>query len=247
MAFGAKIACAKLPMDTVVTKRTELCPITRGGQMDLSNPIHSVIPSLQGDVLAAVARSGQSLSGRGVAELVGERASGSGVKAALRSLVASGLVTAEPHPPVILYRRNRRHVAAEGIELLANLGGQLLEIIRGHIAAWSVPTPGAYLFGSAAPGEGNIESDIDVLVMQPVGLDPDDPTWLGPLHEFASDVTAWTGNDCRVAELSEGEVAEFLVAPIVQPRIYVPMRSASPVGVWRSWRQSCGDRLNRGP
>ena len=70
--------------------------------MDLSNPIHSVIPSVQGDVLVTLARSGRPLSGRGVAELVSDRASPSGVKAALRSLVASGLVTAEPHPPVIL-------------------------------------------------------------------------------------------------------------------------------------------------
>jgi len=163
--------------------------------MDLSNPIHSVIPSVQGDVLVALARSGRPLSGRGVAELVSGRASPSGVKAALRSLVASGLVTAEPHPPVILYRLNRRHLAAEGIESLANLRGRLIDSMREHIAAWTAPSRGAYLFGSTARG-----------------CDPDDPTWLGQLHDFASDVTAWTGNDCRIIESSEKEVGELLAS-----------------------------------
>jgi len=180
--------------------------------MDLSNPIHSVIPSVQGDVLVTLARSGRPLSGRGVAELVSDRASPSGVKAALRSLVASGLVTAEPHPPVILYQLNRRHLAADGIESLANLRGRLIDSMREHIAAWTAPSRGAYLFGSTARGEGNVESDIDVLVVRPDGCDPDDPTWLGQLHDFASDVTAWTGNDCRIIESSEKEVGELLAS-----------------------------------
>ena len=180
--------------------------------MDLSDPIHSVISSVQGDVLVALARSGQLLSARGVAELVSDRASPSGVKAALRSLVASGLVTGEPHPPVILYRLNRRHLAADGIEPLANLRGRLIDSMREHIAAWTAPSRGAYLFGSTARSEGNVESDRDVLVVRPEGCDPDDPTWLGQLHDFASDVTAWTGNDCRIIESSEKEVGELLAS-----------------------------------
>jgi hypothetical protein len=181
--------------------------------MDLANPIHSVIPSVQGDVLAALARSGQPLTGRGVAELVADRASASGVKAALRSLVASGLVTAESHRPVILYRLNRHHLAAGSIESLANLRGRLLDKIREHIAAWSVPARGAYLFGSAARGEGTVESDIDVLIVRPDELNAGDPTWIGQLHAFASDVTAWTGNDCRVTDFSERELGELLASP----------------------------------
>ena len=181
--------------------------------MDLGNPIHSVIPSVQGDVLAALTRAGQPMSGRGVAELVGDRASASGGKAALRSLVASGLVTGEPHPSVILYRLNRRHLAAEGIGSLATLRGRLIDKIREHLAAWAVPTRGVYLFGSFARGEGNLVSDIDVLIVRPDDLDAGDPTWLGPVHAFVSDVAAWTGNDCRLAEFSEGELGKFLASP----------------------------------
>jgi hypothetical protein len=111
--------------------------------MDLGNPIHSVIPSVQGDMLAVLTRARRPMSGRGVAELVGHRASVSGVKAALRLLVASGLVTGEPHRPVILHRLNRRHPVAEGIASLAALRGRLIDKIREHLAAWAVPTRGA--------------------------------------------------------------------------------------------------------
>ena len=98
--------------------------------MDLTRPMHSVIPSVQGDVLAVLARTQQPLTGRGVAELIDGRASVSGVKVALRALVVSGLVTAEPHPPAMLYRLNRQHLAANSIEELANLRGRLLSAMR---------------------------------------------------------------------------------------------------------------------
>jgi hypothetical protein len=135
------------------------------------------------------------------------------VGARSRQIGAGADLTAEPHRPVILYRLNRHHLATESIESLANLRGQLLDKIREHIDAWSIPARGAYLFGSAARGEGTVESDIDVLIVRPDELDAGDPTWIGQLHAFASDVTAWTGNDCRVADFSEREFGELLASP----------------------------------
>ena len=59
--------------------------------MDVSNPIRSVIPAVQGDVLAVLARTDVPLTGRGISRLIPE-VSDSGVKKALRALNDAGLV-----------------------------------------------------------------------------------------------------------------------------------------------------------
>lgn len=181
--------------------------------MNLSNPIQSVIPALQGQVLAVLARTSQPLTGRGVAGLVGDRASVAGVNVALRSLVASGLVLGEEHPPSILYRLNRRHLAAHSIEELADLRGQLLEAVREHLASWSIAPWGAWLFGSMARGEGSADSDIDIVLVRPDHVAADDSRWLSQIDFFVDDVKAWTGNPCRVVEYSATEFDDLLTGP----------------------------------
>ena len=181
--------------------------------MDLAHPMHSVIPSVQGDVLAVLARTQAPLTGRGVAALIDGRASISGVKVALRALVASGLVTGESHPPAMLYRLNRQHLAAESIEELANLRGRLLSAMRSLLSNWVVHAWGAWLFGSAARGDGNVESEIDVLIVRGDGVHAENETWRRQLDEFAAATLAWTGNDCRVIEFTESEFRELLASP----------------------------------
>lgn len=174
--------------------------------MDLSNPIRSVIPSAQGDVLAVLARTQQPLTGRRVAALTDGRVSQKGVNLALRALVNAGLVIAEHHPPAKLYRLNRRHLAANSIEALASLRETLIDAMRGHLDTWRFPAWGAWLFGSAARGDGDDDSDIDVLIVRPLGVDDAHPDWLDQIEHFIADVTAWSGNRCQVVEY---DVAEF--------------------------------------
>jgi predicted nucleotidyltransferase len=181
--------------------------------VNLSSPIRSVIPTLQGDVLAVLARTSQPLTGRGVAGLVGDRASVAGVNVALRSLVDSGLVLGEEHPPSILYRLNRRHLATHSIEELADLRGQLLAAVREHLLSWSVAPWGAWLFGSMARGEGAAGSDIDILLVRPDHVVADDSRWLSQIDVFVDDVKAWTGNPCRVLEYSATEFHDLLTGP----------------------------------
>lgn len=64
------------------------------------------------------------------------------------------------------------------------------------------------LFGSAARGEMVVESDIDLFV---VGDEEGDPEqWQQQLMGLADQVTAWTGNDTRVLDMSRGEVHEAI-------------------------------------
>jgi hypothetical protein len=178
--------------------------------MDLGNPIRSVIPSAQGDVLAVLARTDQPLTGRRVAALTNRRVSQKGTNLALRALLEAGLVIVEDHPPAKLYSLNRRHLAANPIEELASLRDRLIEAMRAQLASWLIPAWGVWLFGSAARGDGDETSDIDVLVVRPDEVDDADPRWLNQVERFVAAVTAWAGNSCEVVEYALSEFDALL-------------------------------------
>ncbi len=178
--------------------------------MDLSNPITSVVPSSYGPVLVALVRAGAPLSGRQVAALVEGQVSRSRVNSVLGELADSGLALRESHPPSILYQFNRRHVAAEYIEALADLRQHLLERIRSRVSQWLQPADAVWMFGSAARGDGSVDSDIDILVVRPEEVDEEDPEWSIQLSELADSIREWTGNCCELLEMSRAELAESI-------------------------------------
>lgn len=180
--------------------------------MDLTSPIRSVIPAVQGDVLAVLARTDAPLSGRRVASIIGDRVSTKGVSLALGSLVEAGLVIVEPAPPAKLYRLNRRHMAAEAIGALAELRGRMIEAMRGHLDGWDLAPWGAWLYGSAARGDGTTRSDVDVMVVRPTSVSADDERWAAQIERLADDVAAWTGNRCEIAELGVSELCALVDA-----------------------------------
>lgn len=180
--------------------------------MDLRNPIRSLIPSAHGNVLAILARSGRPLSGRGVAELTDGQLSPKGVNLALRALVAAGIVLVEDHPPAKLYQLNRRHLAANAVITLAELRPRLIDAMRAALASWDRPAVGAWLFGSAARGDGEVDSDLDVLIVRSNDLDAEDPQWTAQVDTFTDDVRAWSGNPCAVVEYSEDEFSKLMAS-----------------------------------
>lgn len=117
---------------------------------------------------------GDLRSPQNASELTDGRVSQKSTNLALRALVRAGLVLVEAHPPANLYRLNRQHLDARGIEELASLRARLLEAMTEHIRNWAIPSKGAWMFGSAARGDGDEASDIDVLVLRP------DPVELTP-------------------------------------------------------------------
>lgn len=176
--------------------------------MHLSNPIRSVIPVGQGDVLAVLARTDRPLTGRRVAALTDGRLSQKGTNLALRALVRAGLVLVEAQPPANLYRLNRGHLAAPSIEALVALRDRLITAMTEHIDSWEIHAEGAWLFGSAARGDGDEASDIDVLILRP---DPvDEGSWDIQVERFATAVTTWTGNRCEVVEYTSKEFTEVM-------------------------------------
>jgi len=209
--------------------------------VDLSNPIRSVIPVGQGEVLAVLARTDRPLTGRRVAELTDGRLSQKGTNLALRALVGSGLVVVEAQPPANLYRLNRQHLAAPSIEALVALRDRLIAAMAEHIDAWKVRTEGAWIFGSAARGDGDETSDIDVLVLRPTQVDDD--IWDDQVEQFAAAVTAWTGNRCEVVEYTSEEFAELMGR--AEDRLAVGLRADAVALTPRELPRRVAARLGR--
>ena len=206
--------------------------------MDLSNPIATVIPSAHGPVLEVLARTDVPLSGRAVAALTAGRVSHARTRQVLLELVASGLVTAQDAPPARLYRLNRQHLAADAVTVLASLRATLLHRMRESCRSWAPPARSVWLFGSLARGESTAESDIDVLVVRPDGVDVDDPDWIEQLTVFADQVRGWTGNACEVLEYGEAELSSLLDAGLASDlRSHgMTLAGVSPAGMLRSPR-----------
>lgn len=177
--------------------------------MDLANPMQSVIPSAHGAVLAVLARTDLPLSGHRIAQLTKPRFSQTRVNDVLRHLTESGVVLRERRPPSNLYRLNRDHVAAEGILQLARMSATLVARIRAELENWSLPPQAAWLFGSAARGEGTEQSDIDIFLVLPAS-DLDSAAvdiWERQTEVLTEKIMAWSGNRCDVIEMEAAELS----------------------------------------
>ncbi len=155
--------------------------------MDVSSPISSVIPSLDGAVLAALAGTTMPLNLSRAHQLAG-RGSLSGTRRVLVRLVGTGIVLEVPGGYVL----NRDHVAAEAIEGLAQLWGQVFDRMRSHVAQWPEAPRLVGVFGSAARHDGGEDSDIDLLVVS------DAPNASVSAADLAAHTERWTGNTTHV-------------------------------------------------
>jgi hypothetical protein len=173
--------------------------------VDLARPFGVITPTVDGDVLAALAGADAAFTGRQVHQLVG-RHSESGVRKALHRLVGQGTVTAHRVGQADVYTLNRDHLAAPYVVGLAALRSELLSRMADEMRSWTVRPMFAALFGSAARGDMTEESDIDLFVVRPDTIDIDDGEWRAQLDGLSQRVHGWTGNDTRVFELGEEEV-----------------------------------------
>lgn len=166
--------------------------------MNVAFPLRSVVPTLDGPVLALLAATTAPLTLAEVHRRTAD-ASKSGVRRVLLRLVSEGVVLEVPGG----YLLNRDHLAAPAVELLGNLHGELLARIRREIDGWSPAPLLAGLFGSAARRDGDASSDIDVLVIS--GGPLDDQT-LEDVDRLGERIQAWTGNTAQIITLTPADV-----------------------------------------
>jgi predicted nucleotidyltransferase len=176
--------------------------------MDVSRAYSAVAPTVEGDVLVVLAGTTQPLSGRRVAGLA-RRGSVAAVAKALDRLVRQGLVLRQDAPPAALYTLNRQHVAAPTVETLALIRSDFIDRLRGAFSSWSIAPRHASLFGSTARGDGDVDSDVDIFVVRPAGVDGENVTWGEQLTDIGDCVVAWTGNHASVIDVGELEIVHI--------------------------------------
>jgi predicted nucleotidyltransferase len=173
--------------------------------MDISKPWALIRSPIDMEVLLVLHGTTRPLTGREVARLV-RAGSQPAVNAALRRLAEEGLVRAEEAGNAFLYTLNREHLGAPAVELLASIRTELERRLCAEVAEWEIAPAHVSIFGSAARGDGDTRSDIDIFVVRPPGVDEDDPGWREQLGRLTDHVLDWTGNDAAISEVSAADL-----------------------------------------
>jgi DNA-binding transcriptional ArsR family regulator len=179
------------------------------------------MPGVEGEALIVLAGTTAPLTGRQIARLA-RRGTSPAVSAALDRLVEQGLVHRQRAGRAYLHSLNRDHVAAPAVELLAGLRSELLRRLRLALRAFRPPPLHASMFGSAARGDGDTRSDIDLLIVRPSDVDEDDMRWRKRFDELGEAVHSWTGNHAAIIELGEEELDALRAE---RPRILDALRA----------------------
>lgn len=172
--------------------------------MDFSRPMSVITPTVDGDVLTALAQADASFTPGRLHKVIG-RHSEDGVRRALRRLVRQGVVEDQAAGKAMLYRLNREHLAARSIIDLASLWETFTARLGERFLTWSVQPRVAVLFGSVARGAMELDSDVDIFVVRPTDA-PASDGWDSDVRSLEDDATRWTGNDVRVLEMTEAHV-----------------------------------------
>lgn len=175
--------------------------------MDLSHPYNVISHPLDSAALHVLVGTTEGLSGRRVAALM--ESTQEGARKALQRLVSTGAVEQSEAGNAILYRLNRRHLAAPAIEQLADLRRVFLNRLADTFSAWEPAPLHASVFGSAARGDGGSSSDIDLFVVRPEAVPEDDPAWRGQVENLIADVRDWTGNHANLVEVPASALVDL--------------------------------------
>lgn len=193
--------------------------------MDLTTPARSVVPTLDAEVLAALVSISMPLTGRQISRLL-ESKSQSGVQKVLDRLSQQGLLDVVEAGNANLYSLNREHVAAAAVEALRDLRGKLFDRMAEAIKEWRILPEAVAVFGSAARGDGSVESDIDILIVRPaepyynhttdMQQNEEEPLegfsyiWSSQLFELGRKVYRWSGNRASLMEVTREQLIEMV-------------------------------------
>lgn len=171
--------------------------------MELNRPMATITPTLDGDVLAVLARNDTTFS-VGQLHRVLNRHSAEGIRKVLLRLTSQGVVLSNRVGNVHSYQLNRQHLAAGPIIELASLPQTLLKRLEDRLRSWAFPPTYAAVFGSAARGTMTEGSDLDLLLVRADDTPID--IWEEQVGDLMADVSTWTGNDARSLEYTVGEL-----------------------------------------
>lgn len=161
-------------------------------------------------ILEALLRGGPPMTGRALARIAG--LSQTTAQRALTRLREAGLIVGEPAPPALIYRPNLDHLAMPALLGLLGLEEQLRARLVERVAGWERQPESVVVYGSVVRGQVTAASDIDVIVVRPDGLEPDEEVWQRQLADLSDHLLRLTGRRASVVEMSRREAGDGLAA-----------------------------------
>lgn len=167
--------------------------------MDFVNPVEALVPGVRGKILAACLRSDESLTMRALARLAGVSANQAAL--VIDQLDDLGLVQRQAAGRSLMVSLVDESPAVASLRRVANLRSETLQLWQERARQLDPAPASMVVYGSWARGEARSNSDIDVMIIIPAGLDAttDD--------RYREDVAGW----CVYA----GRVAGLPVSPLV--------------------------------
>lgn len=179
--------------------------------MNLSKPLTSLIPTLEGEVLTVLAGAQISFSGLQVQKIIGKYTP-RGVRDALQRLCVQGIVTRRPAGAADLYELNPAHIMTQYIQSLVGLRSEFLELLKKEVSAWDIPPLCGAVFGSAVRSDMKPESDIDLFIVRPSTVEFGLGAWREQLADLSRKIGEWTGNSAQIFELNEDGITVELTS-----------------------------------
>jgi hypothetical protein len=193
--------------------------------VDLSNPVSAIVVRIDARIYEIFTRSAAPVSGLKMTSLIGD-ASYAGVMAALNRLLDQGLLLMETDGAANMYRANREHIlwpaisaavaAANGA--LAELQKRISKLLREHVGAAVANEITLAVIGPVARRQGEPDSDLDLLGIFPMHLDPE------VIEAFAATlgqrVRRWSGNECNLTILGTKQLKDMLTASDPQVELW---------------------------
>lgn len=173
--------------------------------MNWANPLRTIAPTVDADVLQVLAGTHEPVTGNQLAGLA-ER-SYAQVQAVVGRLVSEGVVLMQQHGRTFTYELNREHVLADSLLAIIAAPEAAASMISGLVAAWPIPPVLVALFGSVARRTATADSDVDLLVVRCDNIPEDDTTWSNQIGSLARRIERLTGNRVQILDVSR---AEFL-------------------------------------
>lgn len=177
--------------------------------MDLSSPLNSLVPSLDGAVLEVLSRTESALGASHIQRLA-RRGARSGVHRVLDRQVEHGLILAEPTNLGYVYRLNRDHLLSGAVLSAAKARQDFIERLAAACADLKPDVVSAALFGSTARGDSGPESDVDLVLV--VSDQAQDDAWEEQLRHLEGLVLGWTGNRLESLVLTQSHLATVVEA-----------------------------------
>ena len=176
--------------------------------MDFRHPVEAAIPGAQGRVIAALLGTSGELNLHTIARVAG--VSIAQASRVLPGLVELGMIERREVPPSSLFRLVPEHVATRALMELADARNVVVTEM-GRAASKIRPAPVSVItFGSFARGDSEPDSDIDVIIVRPTGIDADDDQWIRTIERWRTLVARVAGNTLEILDVGADAVAAKL-------------------------------------